>query len=367
MRICFISHSAYGYFNPNVGYTGGGAQRQFSMLARRLTDEFDVHFIVGDYGQPQQQVIDGVTLHRSYAPDADGSFLNSTRKFLQLYRTMRAVDADLYLTRSTPRKAIATYLLSHELGSSHLFHISHENHLLRPVDEFSPPFLALYKHVLSHSAAVVCQTDRQSKALSQFYGVNGTQIPNGYPTIETIPPYDEREYFLWVGRLSRTTKRPHLYLDLAENNPEKQFFLIGPEGRDKSYNRRIQARSNDLQNVKYIESIPPNQIDRYYREAIALVNTSAVEGFPNIFLEAWRLGTPTLSLSLDLNQYLDDIDILHASDDIHDMNEMLQQLADRPELRKTYGERLRDQFETKYSMSAISDQYITLLDKINRE
>jgi hypothetical protein len=50
--LCFVLPSAYGYFDDEVDAVGG-AERQLSLISRWLVDRFDVHFVVGDYGQPR--------------------------------------------------------------------------------------------------------------------------------------------------------------------------------------------------------------------------------------------------------------------------------------------------------------------------
>ena len=48
-----------------------------------------------------------------------------------------------------------------------------------------------------------------------------------------------------------------------------------------------------------MDRVPFAQIEAYYRRAVALVNTSEVEGFPNSFLQAGKYGVPVLSLQVD--------------------------------------------------------------------
>ncbi|MCA1656367.1 MAG: glycosyltransferase, partial [Actinobacteria bacterium] len=44
---------------------------------------------------------------------------------------------------------------------------------------------------------------------------------------------------------------------------------------------------------------PRDELIALYARAVAVVNTSGFEGFPNTFMEAWACGVPVLSLSVD--------------------------------------------------------------------
>ena len=64
IRICYIAPKTYPVFNPDVGDYFGGANVDLYYLATEIAkdDKFESSFIVADYGQPDGEVIENVTL-----------------------------------------------------------------------------------------------------------------------------------------------------------------------------------------------------------------------------------------------------------------------------------------------------------------
>lgn len=108
-----------------------------------------------------------------------------------------------------------------------------------------------------------------------------------------------REAFLWIGRIT-DYKDPLAYLDLAERVPEATFWMIATGRKQNTpLSTQLDVRAGRLKNVQLFEPRPREQLRDLYRRAVAVVNTSAVEGFPNTLLEGWACGAAALSLRLD--------------------------------------------------------------------
>ncbi|WP_436930040.1 glycosyltransferase family 4 protein [Halosimplex halobium] len=360
-RICFVSLAAYGYFVPDTDTFGGGAQRQLSLLARELTADFDVHFVVGDYGQPEREVRDGVVLHRSYRPDPESAALRQPVELAKLLAAMRRADADIYVYRGRPWKATLVYLLARVLRKRMVYNLANDSNVTDGPDALPSPARWLFERTLKKCDGIIAQTDRQATFLAERFGVESTVVPNGYPPITDRVPHDDREYFLWVGRLDGSQKRPHLYLDLAERLPDTEFRIAGPDGLDADYSRRVRQRAADLENVNDLGVVDPEEIHRYFRDAIALVNTSAHEGFPNTFLEAWRFDTPVVSLDVDPSRFVSpDINGFARGD--HDrlvgfVERLHDDVAFRRELGRTAGKYVRENL----SIERVAEQYARVI------
>lgn len=362
-RVCFVLPSAYGYFNPDIEAVGGGA-RQLSMLSRQLASDYDVHFVVEDCGQPIREVRDGVTLHRSYAPDPNTPAWRRPIHLTKLYRAMQSAGADVYVYRGRPRLAAATYVLARLLRSRWLYNLANDSNVTLEPGRLSAPTRQLFERALEGGEGVITQTDSQAALVNDRYGVGSTTIPSGYPLAETIRSHDEREGFLWVGRLDPEQKRPHLYLDLAAAMPDERFRLIGPAGHDESYARQIQARATDRSNVEYLGHVDPDDVHEYHRRATALVNTSAYEGFPSTFVEAWRVDTPVLSLELPASRYTDLPDDQGCAEgDFDRLVELAKSVAADPEERRTLSAPTHAYFEEHLTISRVAEQYAAVLDR----
>lgn len=358
--VCFVSPSAYGFFVDGFEAVGGG-DRQLSMVSRRLVDEFEVHFVVGDHGQPATKVVDGVTLHRSYAPDHESSLLADVGKFLRLTRAMRRADADVYLYCGRPKMAAYLYLITRLLGKKLVYYLANDPNVTDQPAELLAPERRLFERALAR-ATVVAQTDKQAHMLAERYGVDAPVLPSGYEPVEDTLAHDEREFFLWVGRIRRRQKRPDRFLDLAERLPDEEFVLIGPRGLNESYCDEIERRAERLANVRYLGRVDEEVLHDHYRRAIALVNTSDFEGFPSTFLEAWRFDTPVVSYTVGVWRFIDgDDDPGCADEDLDTLVDLVSRLATDVGFRRTLSEPAYRYFCENLTIGSVVEQYRELL------
>jgi glycosyltransferase involved in cell wall biosynthesis len=361
-RVCFVALSSYGHFNSQDAPIGGGVERQLYLVARELRDDFEVHFVVGDYGQNKTKIIDDITLHRAYQPTVDAGFFQRISQFVRLYLAMKRANADVYIFRGSPKRASFIYLITRLLDSKLVYNIACDSHIKTLPGRLNPLIKVVFKQALRNADALLSQTDKQKKILEQTYNISSIVVPNGYPLAENIQPYSDRKYFLWVGRIDKDQKQPHLYMDLAEAVPGQDFLLIGPPGNDDSYYKKIVERTEEIQNIKYVGVVEPDKIHQYYQNAISLVNTSEYEGFPNTFLEAWRYKTPVISLSVDPNRFISSSNSTgYAANDFDKLVNIARGLVDNPEQFTEIVEPAYQYFQENLTIESTSDRYADAL------
>jgi glycosyltransferase involved in cell wall biosynthesis len=358
--VCFVSPTAYGFFADGIDAVGGG-DRQLSMVSRRLVEEFEVHFVVGDHGQPATEEVDGVTLHRSYKPDPQSSVLSDVGKFFRLGWAMHRADADVYLYCGRPKMAAYLYLITTLLDKRFIYYLANDPNVTDQPDELSTPERRLFERALS-KAMIVAQTDKQARLLAERYGVDAPVLPSGYEPVEDTLAHHERDAFIWVGRIRKRQKRPDRFLDLAEQLPDEEFVLIGPRGLNESYCDEIERRADRLANVRYLGRVNEDVLHDYYRRAIALVNTSDYEGFPSTFLEAWRFNTPVVSYAVGVSRFINrDDDPGCAEGDQDVLRKLVSRLVTDVEFRRSLSEPTYEYFRDNLTINSVVEQYRNLL------
>lgn len=360
VTVCFVSFHAYTYFAPEADAPPGGAERQLYLVGQRLKSDFDVHFVVGDFGQPRTEYRDGVTLHRAFEPASEAPLYRRLGQLWPLFAAMRRADADVYVFRGEYPKAIATCAFAKLLGSSWVYNLANDAHAELGDSVTSDPVSALFRRVIGDADHVVAQSAYQRRRLGE-YGIESTIVSNGYPPIDETIPEDDREFLLYVGRISDAQKRTHRFLELARRLPEESFVLIGPPGYDDEYTERIRDEATALDNVRYLGTVDPEEIHEYYKRAIALVNTSPEEGFPNTFLEAWRAETPIVSIDVDPGRFLEGEAVGYANGDFDRFVALAGRFADDPEFARSAGERGRRCFERNYHIDVTAETYADVL------
>lgn len=162
------------------------------------------------------------------------------------------------------------------------------------------PMRSLYRFGVRRSHAVVVQTSRQVElARSAFPGLEAIEEIPSFAEPATVQSADPVA-FLWAARVV-DYKRPLAYLDLAAAVPEARFRMIAMETgeTDPELRAELHRRGAELDNLELLEPRGREAVGRLMDEAVAVVNTSTLEGMPNMFLEAWARGVPALSLEFD--------------------------------------------------------------------
>ena len=312
MRVCFFSPTAYAYFRPDAATWAGGAETQQVLVGRLLASKgVTVSFIVGDYGQRDVETEDGITLIKSFTPFKGNRKLRFLPDMLSIRRAMRIADADVYNQRSTSFFTGQLAWFARRLGRVFTFSVGSDYNVYPDCQGNLPAAMAaLYRWGIRRADAIIAQTEKQKRLLEENFGLEAVLIRNGIPipdpAASPAPPGTgsrgtgsvDGPAFLWVGGL-RWMKRAELLVELARRVSEARFILVGGAVGDPAYCRSIKEKLRGAPNVHQIDFVPPGEMDAYYRNAYALVNTSSLEGFPNTFLHAWAHGVPVLSLEID--------------------------------------------------------------------
>jgi glycosyltransferase involved in cell wall biosynthesis len=102
--------------------------------------------------------------------------------------------------------------------------------------------------------------------------------------------------FSYVGALDRRKGLIDFY-HLASRNRDLTFKVIGaPRDRTGYYYFK---KLKKLQNVKLYGKLGHYETMHEILNSKGLVSTSPMEGFPNVFIEAWNYGLPVFSLKFD--------------------------------------------------------------------
>ena len=299
--VCFVSTLAYPLFNPKVGGSIGGAETQQKILAKELVSRgCTVYFVVGDYGQEPDELIEGIRFIKSETAPGRNNLWNIWRTYISLAAAMKKTNADVYIQRANPfytgqvsfwckinRKRFV-YFTGHDSNCDFSLLPEPLNILVRKAYEFG----------LNRADGIIVQTDNQKNLLEENFGLKSSVIRSLF--VEHALSKTEKEAnpekVIFVGSLTRK-KRPDLFIELASNFPEVEFELIG-SGEGK-YFKDILAKVNGVRNVKFRGTLRGEELESAFLSATALVLTSSAEGFPNVFLEAWHYGTPIISLNID--------------------------------------------------------------------
>ncbi len=302
-RICFVAHLAYGALaGVDTGHVGG-IERQMSLMARWFVQRgYDVSMITWDEGQADGTVIDGVQVFKMCRENAGIKGIRFFHpKWTSLCHAMKRADADVYYYNCGDLGLGQVVLWCRCYGRRSVYSVASD-----PACDARLPELgdfrerALYRYGLTHAHSVIVQTRQQQQMLRDGFGIVATVIPmpcEGLAAGDPVSPDLAAEgsaRVLWVGRISKE-KRFEWLLDLAELCPEIAFDVVGASNTNSSYASALVARSAQIRNVTMHGRVLHGAIANYYRRCHVLCCTSAFEGFPNTFLEAWSIGMPIVS------------------------------------------------------------------------
>jgi glycosyltransferase involved in cell wall biosynthesis len=300
LRVCFVAHNAFGALTGRASGHSGGVERQSSLWARWFAGRgHDVRLVTWDAGQEAGTRVAGVSVLKLCRKDEGMPGLRFFHpRWTSLVRALDRADADVY------------HYMSHDAVLGQLALWCRRNHR------------ALTYYVSSRTAdRVMVQTRWQQSMLREHFRVDSTPLP--MPCEEPVPAPSEPSEMrheagtrvLWVGRYSKE-KRLEWLFDLARTCPDLHFDVAGAANESDAYAEALTRQGRSLPNVTLHGRVSdPATLAGLYRKATVLCCTSAHEGFPNTFLEAWSHGVPVVT-TFDPDGIVARLELGAAADDV---------------------------------------------------
>lgn len=306
LKIAIIAPKVYPVFDQSVVDSYGGAEVALSLVARELSqiNDFDVHVLVGDYGQADEERAGAVTLHRSLVSNA-----NPLRSGLRLFSKMNSVDADIYIQRTLTIASTVIALYCRVRRRRFVYWVAHDSeadggHPLYN-SRLTSPLVKLMFKMASH---VVVQNDYEyDQLLMQFPGISCSVVKKGMELPRDPTRMDEKYDAVWVGRCDKW-KNPEAFVRLAKKHSSHRFLMICPPAEGKEdYHRELTASASNCGNLEIRGRTSNSKVLELVAECSVFCITSSQEGdWPNVVLEAASLRKPILSLDLNYHGLISD-------------------------------------------------------------
>ncbi|MCA9401731.1 MAG: glycosyltransferase family 4 protein [Candidatus Omnitrophica bacterium] len=294
--VCFVAQHVYPVLNPTKSNFIGGAEVQQVLLAKEfLQNGFNIEFVTQDYGQDDIEFIKGFKVIKTFNPDRGVPVLRFFYPRLTgIWSALKKSSADIFYVRS------AGFILAVVVCFAQL---SHKKVVYCGADDRDfdleklrlPTFRdkVMYVFGLKKANAIIVQNNTQKKLLTKNFRKNGMKIYNGLPANKE--ELARGDAILWVANI-REKKQPKLFLELVKRFPHEQFVMIGGKSVHEDYlYQTVLTEADKLPNLTFKGFLPLEQVEEEFKRAKIFVSTSKSEGFPNTFLQAWRLGIPVAS------------------------------------------------------------------------
>lgn len=339
----------------------GGAEVQQILLARELRNlGLEVRFVVEDMGQGPLCVAGGFTLH------GYGFGRDKIRQARTLWSALRAARPDVLCLRGIPRFVAVPLAYRSRFACPLVLSLS-TNAEAYPRSLTGRGSLSEHFHrrALREADAVVVQTRFQGELLRTHFGRTDVRLIRS--GIEVGPPPEAglpRDIVAWIASIHPHKGVERLF-DLARRLPELRFEAAGgPARNQEAYYREKQEEARAVPNLRWHGFVPHEGVDEILLRAFAFVNTtvplrgiSNLEGFPNVYLEAWRNGVPVLTVENDPDGLLRTRGSGLHCETLESLACELRNLAQDPLRREAMGKAARRSVEEEHDIRMSARHY----------
>src|SRR5574341_809398 len=351
MKLAFVDNGIYAYASASSRAIGGAERQQF-LLARALrkTGWSVTVGIPGVMKPRERRVLDGLEFIG----------LDEGHVLLAWYRFLSSEQPDWWYWRCAYHLWGAAVEVARLAGVRTIFSTA----LDRDVDPrralfWRPQWWPLYAWGLSRTDRIFVQHRGQLTGLPRRWQHKAYIIPSIAGGAGVVKPHCERQkYVAWVAVL-REPKRPDLLIQIAREMPNIRFVACGGPSSFASppgYGEHIVKELRAVPNIDFRGEVPSELAQRIIADSAIFLSTSAEEGFPNSFLQAWASGTPVVSLTIDPDLVIRQKRLGAVSGTIQEAVADIQTLIDSPHRREEISIRAR-----RHIADAHSDRTATLL------
>jgi glycosyltransferase involved in cell wall biosynthesis len=309
MKICFWGNIG----SALKGNTGGGGELQIALLAKALA-RGGHEVVVLDYVITEEfQTDDGIKVFPIIGWDKGIRVIRTlSHRLPLLYSSLRNQKADVYYSRIRDFRHIITLWAARKVKAKFILGLAEDLDVMNFKMRWKFYFLThlhdlwrlssgilceiVYPLLLRKADIVLVQHEGQRKLLLQK-GINSVLLPNLIDSTQIpVISSSNHNYYIFVGWLDEQKGVAELF-EVVSKAPLHSFKIIGPP-RDKS-GFQYYEKLKSLKNVTLLGELNHSDTLTQIAGSKALISTSHMEGFPNIFIEAWAYGIPVLSLYVD--------------------------------------------------------------------
>jgi len=309
MKICFWGNIS-GALN---GKTDGGGELQLGLLAKALARGGN-EVVVIDYEVEEDYITeDGIKVFKIEGWNTGIRVIRSfTHRLPKLYKSLKAQKADVYYCRIRDFRHILAFWAARKVKGKFVLGLASDldamNFSMRLKHQylvsakglwsFSSGMLIeiIYPFLLRKSDLVLVQHQGQKNILEKK-GIKSIIVSNlidisKFPTSSGPVQKD----FIYIGWLSQRKGFPEFF-EIVKKCPKQTFKIVGPPCDKAGY--LFYKKLSSFPNVTLLGKLRHSDVLKNIINSQALISTSQMEGFPNVFIEAWACGIPVLSLYVD--------------------------------------------------------------------
>ena len=411
-----VALNAYPAVNPSAGGQVGGTETRAWLLARHLAlrPDLEVSIAVRTTGPVNQAIVENVrvegVLDRFYRlRESVGGFASRRKGFpwIRVHRWswsllwkvpllasarifearpadprlpmpfFEQIETDLFCCFGNQATAASAIASAHATGRTAVLFLGYDDDLnvgYTPESQQRNPYGdtgATCYYSLRESDAVLTQTPEQQRMLKDRFGRDGILVPNPIDLGE----WDSRancalptelhagldKFVLWMGRAEKFHKRPQVLLEIARQCPDVPFLML-LNSRDPAVDAEI--RQTAPHNVRIVTQVPFPLMPALFRKAIAYINTSSLEGFPNAFLQAAASRVPIISTTVGQMFLEQSRSGTFVAEDLQQAARVLSGWMKSPGQRSQIGDQGRVFVEQYHAIEPVSELFAEVLHAV---
>jgi glycosyltransferase involved in cell wall biosynthesis len=364
LRVCFVVDSL-----PEPAL-GGGAELQCYLIARGLVARgWDVVYITRTEATQSPKMETGFKICRADPCLRGESWIARYSRGLTIFRILGREDPDIVFFTNPGSEAGCVVLSSLVYRKKTVYRAASSMDADLTFgeggwNEFGLMARNLHRFAVTSADVIVANAAYVASRFSKYLpGKNIRVIPNGLEIDEgniTEDAKHEPSHVLWIARMEKW-KNPEAFVRLAEKLPEIRFVMCGSGSLYES----VAEQASRAPNLTLTGGVDGEAKASLFRKAIALVNTSYVEGFPNTLIEAGIRRLPYISF-VDPDEVICRYKLGFHPKSFSELVEMTSSVAKDKQIRSQMGARIRRYVEKNHDIRDTVSEYDRLLRSLLR-
>jgi glycosyltransferase involved in cell wall biosynthesis len=366
-KICFIQSFSYTFFNPEYKTGHGGSERQMYFLAKEIAKDsnYDVTFLVGDFGQEKEEEYDGIKVIKSFRTEYSNNLLYKVLYSFKYFLLLKKVNADIYITSSANTVVALVTLFSRIFGKKNIHRTAHQIDVDGTYEKKNGILGKFYGYGIQKATAIITQNEDHQKLLMENYNKEAYLFKNVYQIQPLEVDKEVKKNIFWASR-SEKWKNPHIFLDIVERYSEYSFVMGLIKSHDDDFYKEIVNRAKLLKNLTLYTPVPHDKMQDIFKESKIFINTSDFEGFPNTFIEAGMNGTPIFSLSVNPDDMFGKYSCgFYADGDPSVLSDKIEEFMTNDKLFNRHSDGVYDYVVKNHSLDKGIQKLKNIIDKIS--